>query len=77
MMIGVDCIFNLDGTVTIRRISEKGEWIPVEQGRQWVDGEGRHVLIMFGGLPAREIWLRSDTLSWELRPAQGQRKILV
>lgn len=77
MMIGVDCVFNLDGTISVRRIKERGEWIPVEQGRQWVDRGGRHVLIMFGGQPAREIWLRSDTLTWELRPAQNQRKILI
>lgn len=76
-MIGVDCIFNVDGTVTIRRINEKDEWIPVEQGRQWVDGGGRHVLIMIRGQLVREVWLRSDTLTWELRPAHGQRKTWV
>jgi hypothetical protein len=76
-IVGVDCVFNQDGTVTVRRIKVEGDWLPVEQGRQWVNGEGRHVLIKFSEGPVREICLRSDTLTWELRPAQGQRKTWV
>lgn len=71
-MIGVDCVFNTDGTVTVRRIKVEGGWYPVEQGRQWIDGEGRHVLVKFSEGPVREIWMKSDTLTWALRPIQGQ-----
>lgn len=76
-MIGVDCVFNLDGTVTVRRIKEKGVWTSVEQGRQWIERDGRHILVMIQGQPPRELLLRSDTLTWELRPDRNQKKVWV
>jgi hypothetical protein len=47
----------------------------VEQGRQWVDHEGRHVLIMFPGQPVQELLLRKDTMTWGLRP-QGHKNVM-
>jgi hypothetical protein len=36
--------------------------------RQWVDGYGRHLLIMLPNNQTRELLLRADTLTWEMRP---------
>ena len=47
----------------------------MEQGRQWADADGRHVLIR---LPdgVHELLLRADTLTWELRDLPGARQIV-
>ena len=75
MAVEVDCTFSDDGRVRVRRIRLGRPWLPVEQGRQWADANGRHVLIM---LPdgARELLLRADTLSWELHELPGTRRPL-
>lgn len=65
--IGVDCTFSADGAVTVRRIQVGEQWRPVEQGRQWLDQHGRHVLVMLPGNQARQITLRPDTMAWELQ----------
>ena len=66
--IGVDCRFNLDGTIVVHRIClDNNKWIAVGQGRQWVDQNGRHVLIMFPNNQPRQIRLRPDTMTWELK----------
>ncbi len=69
--IEVDCTFDTAGRVRVRRIRLGRPWQPVEQGRQWADADGRHVLIM---LPAgvHELLLRADTLTWELRELPGR-----
>jgi hypothetical protein len=67
-MVGVECTFDAEGHVRVRRVRRAGTWTAVEQGRQWVDGEGRHVLVMLPGQVAWELLLRSDTLTWEERP---------
>jgi hypothetical protein len=69
--IEVDCTFDAAGRVRVRRIRLGRPWQPVEQGRQWADADGRHVLIM---LPAgvHELLLRADTLTWELRELPGR-----
>lgn len=67
--IGVDCIFHEDGRIEVRRIAQDGRWLAVEQGRQWVDQSGRHVLVMLPGNTVREIVLRPETMTWVLRPA--------
>lgn len=67
-LVGVECRFDEEGHVRVRRMQRDGTWITVEQGRQWVDREGRHVLVMLPGRETRELLLRSDTLTWEDRP---------
>lgn len=74
MTVEVDCVFGADGRVRLRRIRLGRPWQPVEQGRQWVDSDGRHVLIMLDGA-ARELTLRADTLAWELRELPGTRRV--
>jgi len=71
-MVPVDCTFQADGRVHVRRIRVDARWQMVEQGRQWVDREGRHVLVRPPGDRAQELLLRGDTLTWELRPAGGR-----
>lgn len=69
--IEVDCTFDADGRVRVRRVRLGRPWQPVEQGRQWADADGRHVLIR---LPSgvHELLLRADTLRWELRELPGR-----
>jgi len=69
--IEVDCTFDASGRVHIRRVRLGRPWQAVEQGRQWADADGRHVLVM---LPdgVRELLLRADTLSWEVRELPGR-----
>jgi hypothetical protein len=66
-MIGVDCIFQADGMVQVRRVQVDGRWQPVGQGRQWVDGYGRHILIMLPDNQPHELLLRKDSLTWDWR----------
>lgn len=65
--ISVDCIIASDGRVSVRRIEVDGQWQAVEQGRQWVDEEGRHVLVMRSGQQAQEILFRPEQMNWILR----------
>ena len=65
-MIGVECTFSKDGRCRVRRIQIDDNWVSVEQGRQWVDRQGRHVLVRIPGQPVQEILLKPDTLTWEL-----------
>ncbi|MGD2076963.1 MAG: hypothetical protein PVH18_01170 [Chloroflexota bacterium] len=69
--IGVDCQFEIDGSIHVRRIFVDGRWQAVSQGRQWIDHLGRHVLVMFGSEQAREIRLQPDTMTWQLLPLRG------
>lgn len=69
--IAVDCIFSEDGGVRVRRLRRNEKWTPVEQGRQWRDEDGRHVLVMLGGTDVYELVLLADTLTWQLKPVQG------
>jgi hypothetical protein len=70
--IAVDCRFASDGTIDVRRIYMNRKWTEVGQGRQWFDAAGRHVLVMLPDERVQELWLRSDTLIWELRPVGGR-----
>ncbi len=65
-VIGVDCIFSINGSVQVRRILFGGKWQRVEQGRQWLDQAGRHVLIMLEEKEIREIVFRPDKMIWEM-----------
>jgi hypothetical protein len=67
--VGVDCVFREDGRIDVRRVAIDGRWLAVEQGRQWVDQLGRHVLVMLPGNEVREIVLRPETITWVIRPA--------
>jgi len=73
--IGVDCRFNEDGSIRIFLIALDQSWIAVEQGRQWVDKLGRHVLIMLSDGSVKEICLLSDTMTWQVSEIidQGMR----
>ncbi len=76
--VEVDCTFDEDGRVRLRRIRLGRPWQVVQQGRQWADADGRHVLVM---LPqqtdgVRELLLRADTLTWELRELPGARRVV-
>ena len=76
-MISVECTFQADGRVRVRRVELNGRWYAIEQGRQWVDREGRHVLVMLNGSESRELLLRSDTMTWENRPVGNRHVKLV
>ncbi len=65
-MIGVECTFEKNGRCRVRRIQIKDNWVVVEQGRQWVDRQGRHVLVRVPGQPVQEILLKPETMTWEL-----------
>ena len=71
--VEVDCTFDEEGRVRVRRIGLGRPWQAVEQGRQWSAADARHVLVM---LPdgAHELVLRGDTLTWELRELPGTRR---
>ncbi len=64
--VSVDCIFDEDGLVQVRRVKINGRWRQVEQGRQWLDGSGRSVLIMLPGGGVHTLVLRPATMRWEL-----------
>lgn len=68
---GVDCVFDEEGMVRVRRIRVDEKWQPVAQGRQWHDEIGRHVLVMLHGQEVRELILPAQTLVWELHRIQG------
>ena len=76
-MVPVECTFQADGRVHVRRVRLEARWQVVEQGRQWVDREGRHVLVRLPGDRVQELLLRADTLTWEVRPAGGQHLRIV
>ena len=74
--VAVDCTFNADGTVQVRRIARNGRWQTVEQGRQWVDGNGRSVLLMLPGGGVQTLVLRPATLRWELHPRRSGQTLV-
>lgn len=75
--IAVDCQFNEDGTVRVRRVKVRGAWQSVAQGRQWLDDEGRHVLIMLDDTDVRTLKLDAGSLSWEITPDQSSGTAVV
>jgi len=66
--VTVDCLIDQDGRVRVRRVQFEDQWLPVEQGRQWIDENGRHVLIIVPGYDVQEILLPSRSLQWQLVP---------
>ncbi len=75
-VIGVECRFEEDGGVVVHRVAHRGQWWPVEQGRQWVDPQGRHVLVILPSQEAAELLLEKETLRWLLRPRVPRRYII-
>ncbi len=76
--VGVDCRFSPDGSVQVKSVLLNGRWRPVGQGRQWVDENGRHVLIMLPSNEVRELVLRPEGLFWVLvehRSSSRQRAV--
>jgi hypothetical protein len=76
-MVGVDCIFNEEGKITVRRIAKDKQWIDISQGRQWVDGEGLHVLIMLTDDKAHELILEKSSMNWILKSLGGIDRVWV
>lgn len=72
--IGVECKFGKEGEVQVRRVQMNGAWISVGQGRQWLDDDGRHVLIMLPNDQVRELILLPERLIWLLKPAPRRRR---
>jgi hypothetical protein len=70
--IGVDCRFDPEGRVRVRRIQLDEAWQPAAQGRQWLDEEGRHVLVMLPGERVEELLLSASDLTWRLVPRRRQ-----
>lgn len=66
MNVAVECTFGEDGTVRLRRLRLHGRWQTVEQGRQWGDENGRHVLVMLAGGQVHEVVLNPATLTWSI-----------
>ncbi len=60
-----------DGRVRVRRVRLDGRWLPVEQGRQEEDADGRLVLVMLPGGVVRRLRLDRATLRWELSMLPG------
>lgn len=76
MSITVDCTIGRNGRVWIRRIKPGDAWLAVEQGRQWQDKDGRHVLVMHPNGQVDELLLSTHTLRWELVPHRRAPQIV-
>ena len=66
--VTVECTIGRNGRVWIRRIKLDEAWLVVEQGRQWQDDVGRHVLVLRPGGQVEELLLSVQTLRWEIVP---------
>jgi hypothetical protein len=75
--VGVECLFMEDGTLMVKALQIDNHWQQVQQGRQWVDIKGRHVLIILPDEQTAEIRLRPDTFSWELIKNRGKTLTVV
>ena len=60
-----------DITIHFPDILSSEDWLVVEQGRQWQDEDGRHVLVMRPGGQVEELLLSAQSLRWELVPRRG------
>jgi len=58
--VGVECLFTEDGDFMIKALQIDNQWKQVQQGRQWVDNEGRHVLVILPDEQTVEIRLRAE-----------------
>ena len=63
----VDASFEADGAVHPRRFARDQGWLDVSDvGRQWLDNDGRHVLVMVDGRQTFELLLRRASLTWRI-----------
>ena len=74
--LSVNCTFGRNGRIWIKRIKLDDAWLVIEQGRQWQDENGRHVLVMRPGGQVEELLLSAKTLRWELVPRPRNRQII-
>jgi hypothetical protein len=73
IFITVDCTIGRNGRVWIHRVKFDEVWMMVEQGRQWQDENGRHVLVMRPGRQVEELLLSGETLRWEIVPRRDRQ----
>ena len=60
----VEARFETDGAVRPRRVFWTQTWLDVSDvGRQWIDVDGRHVLVLTGGRHTFELLLERESLS--------------
>lgn len=69
--VEVDCTFDTNGRVRVRRVRVAGVWLPADQGRQGEDEYGRFVLVMLADRPPRVLRLDRSTLRWTLSALPG------
>ena len=61
----IDAGFETNGAVRPRRFTQDQGWLEVSDvGRQWIDKDGRHVLVMVGDRQIYELLLRRESLTW-------------
>ncbi len=65
--VAVEASFKADGAVRPRRFTRGGAWLDVSDvGRQWVEADGRHVLVMAAGQQTFELLLERESLCWRV-----------
>ena len=74
--IAVECTIGRNGRVWVHRVKLNERWLAVEQGRQWQDKDGRHVLVMYSDGRVDEILLSTETLRWELVPRRSGTQMI-
>jgi hypothetical protein len=63
----VETRFKVDGTVHPRRFTWGQRWLDVSDvGRQWLDVDGRHVLVMVAERRTFELLLEQASLAWRV-----------
>ncbi len=66
----VEARFEADGALRPRRFTWRGAWLPVSDvGRQWVEADGRHVLVQVAGRRTFELLLERESLAWRVARA--------
>ncbi len=65
--VDIEARFEAGGAVHPRRFMRGGAWHNVSDvGRQWVDADGRHVLVMTAGRQTFELLLERESLCWRI-----------
>lgn len=63
----VEAHFEADGAVRLRRFTWGQRWLDVSDvGRQWLDVDGRHVLVMVADRRTFELLLEQENLAWRV-----------
>ena len=63
----VEAYFESDGAIRPRRFTWDQGWLNVSDvGRQWVQDDGRHVLVMTAGQHTFELFLERESLTWRV-----------